>query len=266
MTVHHLNCGSMREIDPGDGRAPARAVSHVLLVETGNALVLVDAGLGADESEATLGPVFTGRAQPVLEPAESALHQVKRLGYDPEDVRHIVLTHLDLDHTGGLRDFPHATVHLHEAELEAALTPSSHPEHANRYRPDHWAHRPLWRSYPSTKGNLWYGFDAVELDGLDLLLIPLAGHTEGHSAVAVRTGDRWLLHAGDAYYHHGQVTRQVSIPMWEALEEVTEVDRPLRQGNLARLRELDREPDVDVFAAHDPWRYEEMLPALYPSR
>jgi glyoxylase-like metal-dependent hydrolase (beta-lactamase superfamily II) len=37
-------------------------------------------------------------------------HQVQRLGFDPRDVRHIVLTHLDFDHAGGLDDFPHATV------------------------------------------------------------------------------------------------------------------------------------------------------------
>jgi glyoxylase-like metal-dependent hydrolase (beta-lactamase superfamily II) len=271
MKIHHLNAGSMREIAPGNDLKPARALNHVLLVETDKALVLVDTGFGTADSEATLGRTFMQRTQPRLEPQETALRQVKNLGYEPEDVRHVVLTHLDLDHTGGLPDFPQATVHLHEAELQAAMTPgNSHPEHDLRYRPAHWAHHPQWTTYQSRKGNSWYGFDALELAGLtDILLIPLAGHTEGHSAVAVRDGDRWLLHAGDAFYHHGQIEadNRWSMPMWEALEEITEIDRPLRMANQARLRELVRDhgDEVDVFSAHDPWafqRYEGMVPAL----
>lgn len=266
--IHHLNCGSMREIDPGNDLPAARALNHVLLVETDNALVLVDSGFGVHDNEETLGQTFLDRAQPLLEPGETALQQVRNLGYAPEDVRHIVLTHLDLDHSGGLADFPHATVHLHDAEYRAAMAATSgHPEHNLRYRPAHWAHRPHWSTYPSRKGNSWFGFDALELTGLtDVLLIPLAGHTAGHSAVAVRDGARWLLHAGDAFYHHGQIDpeNRWSMPMWEALEEITETDRPLRIANQARLRELIRDhgDEVTVFAAHDPWRYAEMVPAL----
>jgi glyoxylase-like metal-dependent hydrolase (beta-lactamase superfamily II) len=51
------------------------------------------------------------------------------------------------------------------------------------------------------------GFEAVrDLDGLppEILLVPLAGHTWGHSAVAIDTGDGWLLHAGDAYFFRGE--------------------------------------------------------------
>ena len=77
--------------------------------------------------------------------------------------------------------------------------------------------------------------------------------------MVVRTGERRLLHAGDAFYHQGQVNpaRRWSMPLFEALEEIAEVDRPLRMGNLARLRELAREhgDEVEVFSAHDPWAF-----------
>jgi glyoxylase-like metal-dependent hydrolase (beta-lactamase superfamily II) len=292
LRVHHLNCGSMREIEPNDGPLsplrPARAVCHCLLIETPTSgLVLIETGLGSaaiERPQEVLGDEFLGRAQPVLDVQETAARQVDRLGHSPDDVRHIVLTHLDLDHAGGLPDFPHAQVHVHDAEHRAAMAaPGVHPEDRVRYRPSQWAHRPRWVTYASHQGDAWFGFDAVrQLEGLpaDILLIPLAGHTRGHTAVAVQLSraDRdverppWLLHAGDAYYYHGEIDPEHprSHPGMDLLQAITEVDRPLRLGNLARLRDLVRfhGDEVEVVSAHDPWElqhHEERMTAIEPS-
>src|SRR3546814_2886084 len=62
------------------------------------------------------------------------------------------------------------------------------------------------------RGERWFGFEAVrDLDGLppEILLVPLPGHTWGHSGVAVQEdGGGWLLHAGDAYFYRGEVGSQ----------------------------------------------------------
>jgi len=50
------------------------------------------------------------------DPEETAIRQVVGLGYSPEDVRHMVLTRLHLDHNGGLPDLPWAKVHAFATE------------------------------------------------------------------------------------------------------------------------------------------------------
>ncbi|MHA6630800.1 MBL fold metallo-hydrolase [Pseudonocardia sichuanensis] len=265
MTVHHLNCGTMR---PAGGRlvsgtgsvlATAEMVCHCLLIETGAGLVLVDTGLGTGDvtdPDATLTRQFRLMARPVLDRAETARHQVERLGHDPADVRHVVLTHLDLDHAGGLRDFPDAEVHVLRTELEAARTARSSRER-ERYPSAQWAHGPRWRPH-DPRGEEWFGFQAVrELPGLppDVLLVPLTGHTVGHTGVAVRDGDRWLLHAGDAYFFHGEMRPEgpACPPGLRVMQRRMEVAHGLRLANQERLRELahTRSDEVTVFCAHD---------------
>ncbi len=184
------------------------------------------------------------------------MRQVAALGHDPADVRHIVVTHLDLDHAGGLADFPKATVHLHEGEHAAAMRPTLATR--SRYRGVQWAHAPAWKTYRETEGDPWFGFAAVRaLDGLpeDILLVPLPGHTRGHTGVAVDTGDGWLLHAGDAYMHrHDIKPGGRPSPLLSVFQTIVQVDGPARRANRDRLAALAaaHSGQVTVFCAHDP--------------
>lgn len=266
MKVHHLDCGTMRPLGGrlinGD-RPPwrtAELVAHCLLIETGAGLVLVDTGFGTDcvaRPAAVLGRGFLLGCRPVLDVAQTALHQVRDLGFAADDVRHIVLTHLDLDHAGGLADFPRARVHLHRPEFDAATNPRGLQER-QRYRPAQWAHGPDWRTYEAGDGDRWFGFEAVrELDGPagDLVLIPLAGHSRGHTGVAVRTGDRWLLHAGDAFFHRGEVVAPPHCtPGLKLFQGLVQAESAARHANQTRLRELAAAhgDEVDIVCAHDP--------------
>jgi len=263
MRVHHINCGTMcpasARLVLGEGGlfARARMVCHCLLIESDDGLVLVDTGLGerdvADPSR--LGRRFLVRSAPRLDPAETAVAHVERLGFTRTDVRHIVPTHLDLDHVGGLADFPAATVHVFGDELAAARAPTG-PSKTFGYRPVQWSHGPRWAPY-AVAGERWFGFDAVRVIpglGTDVLLVPLVGHSAGHCGVAVRTGDRWLLHAGDAYFHHREIDPLAPrTPLglrWFQRRRST--DDAARVANQARLRQLVAEHagEVSVFSAH----------------
>lgn len=263
MIVHHLNCGTCCPVGGRllDGRSRglfARLVCHVLLIETDAGLVLVDTGLGmADVSRpwSRLSPAFLLMNNFRLRPTETALAQVRHLGFDPRDVRHIVLTHLDFDHAGGIADFPDATVHVIRAEFDAAQAQAG-AWGKRRYRPVQWSHDVRWQLY-ETDGEPWNGFrTARNLAGLppELLLVSLIGHTIGHAGIAIETARGWLLHAGDAYVHSSEMERASGLPRMAHYQDILDNDHEARVANRDRLRTLACDPDANtrVFCSHDP--------------
>jgi glyoxylase-like metal-dependent hydrolase (beta-lactamase superfamily II) len=264
MRIHHLNCGCMCPVGgrlwDGASRGPtARLVCHCLLVETERGLVLVDTGFGMRDVEhpyERLSPFFIHSNRIRFERRYTAVDQVKSRGFSPRDVRHIILTHLDFDHAGGLEDFPQATVHVLQSEADAALVRRGFI-HRRRYRPEQWDEVRNWR-FHDRGGARWFGFDAVrDLDGVppEILMIPLPGHTVGHAGVAIDTPDGWLLNAGDAYFHrHEMDASPHCTPGLAAYQRMMEMDRPTRLHNQERLRALanDRRSDVRIFCSHDP--------------
>lgn len=240
----------------------APIVCHVLLVETDNGLVLVDTGFGLEDvadPRRRMGPTWrVFRA--VLDPAETAAHQVERLGFQRHDVRHIVVTHFDLDHIGGLSDFPQAQVHVTAAEIDGAMRFPSWREKL-RFRSVQWAHGPRIVEH-TPAGEAWRGFAAAqELGDIapGIVLLALPGHTRGHAAVAVDAGHGWVLHAGDAFYGRGTLTGGSVPTVLSAMETAIAFDLDQVRRNHARLSELHQrgEPDLTIVSAHDPVLYEQ---------
>ncbi len=261
--IHHLNCGTMcprgRRFLAGEGGLfeSTRLVCHVLLIEHDGSLTLVDTGFGSHDvnNRGQLGRPFLAVVRPQLILGETASARVAELGLDPGEVRHIVLTHMDLDHAGGLPDFPNAEVHVFAGEHRAAMHPTLRER--SRYIPAQWAHGPRWVPHTFT-GEDWFGFETVRPmpgGGDEILMIPLAGHTRGHTGVAVRWGSGWLLHCGDAYFHRSEVATPPSCPLGlQVFETLNQADGKLRHANQERLRELaDRHHgEVELICAHDP--------------
>ena len=254
MKVHHLNCGTMRP-----PRTPGGLVCHVLLLETDRGLALVDSGLGlrdAADPGARFGPARF-YVRPRFDEDEAAVRQVERLGFDPRDVRDIVLTHFDADHVGGLADFPWARIHLTDDEADAALHPRSLVER-NRYLVSQRDHGPVYVRHTPGAGEAWRGFAAAEeLSGIapGVVMISLPGHSRGHAAVAVDNGERWIVHAGDAFYHHGQIDGTGHVPRTlTAMERLVAHDMPRVRANRERLAELQaaQASELLLVNAHDP--------------
>ena len=276
MRIHHLNCGTDCPLGGAlfDGRSRGllgRIVCHCLLIETdAHGLVLVDTGYGlrdVDHPHDRPSPRITLPWRMMLNirlhERETAVRQVEALGFRAQDVRHIIATHLDFDHAGGLDDFPQATVHVMAREYDDATGPRTGPGIGfvgrNRWRPAQLADVQHWQRY-GARGEPWFGFDAVrDLTGLppEILMVPLPGHTWGHAGVAVRRNDgSWLLHAGDAYFYRGEMrqARRRCTPGLRAYQRLMEVDARSRLTNQARLRTLSivHRDEVLVTCTHDP--------------
>lgn len=236
-------------------------VCHVLLVETDNGLVLVDTGHGSHDCDdpGRVGPTrFLFR--PALDHEETAARQIERLGFSRDDVTHIVVTHFDMDHIGGISDFPEAQIHTTAAEALGAVHAPTRQEKF-RFRSAQWAHGPKLVEH-DPDGEAWRGFAAAkELTEISpgIVLVSLPGHTRGHACIAVDAGNRWVLHCGDAFYHPGTVDGRSTVPgAIKALEPMLAFDRKRVRDNHARLAELyrRREPDLLMVCAHDKSLYE----------
>ncbi|MEJ2488051.1 MAG: MBL fold metallo-hydrolase [Anaerolineales bacterium] len=234
MTVHLLNCGSMNPYFP-----PVKNGITCLLAETNLGLVLVDTGFGLNDIQhprLAMRFYLTMMRSP-RDVNETAYYHLKRLGYNPNDMRHIIMTHLHFDHAGGLADFPKAKIHLSQPELDHITRGRLGWE----YDRSHFEHGPVWTPHQLT-GESWFGFDAIRLEVFtpEIWLVPLTGHSPGHAGVAIATGSGWILHAGDA------------IPFNADFDNVPDrISRLMLGPHIPKIREFTKNhPEIMTVGSH----------------
>lgn len=242
------------------GLGPSVLACHCLLLDYGEGgLVLVDTGVVSTDPAADRtrhNPFFRAVDRLDLDPTQSARNRILGLGLDPERVGHVVLTHLDFDHAAGLPDFPGATVHLSAVEAKHAQNPIG-PIARARYQSGQWAGVRHWRTHAGFPDS-WFGLPAARLDGVpgEILLVSLPGHTRGHCGVAVRTDTAWLLHAGDAIFHHRELHRgPPGMPtLARAYQWFMQESQVRRRRSLHKLQDLvdHHGREVRVICTHDP--------------
>jgi glyoxylase-like metal-dependent hydrolase (beta-lactamase superfamily II) len=236
----------------GDG------VIHCLLVDTGDGLALVDTGWGLADciSPPARVKLFANLVGCPLDVNETAIRQTERLGYNPAEVTHIFLTHMHLDHAGGLPDFPNATVHIHVDELDACLHSKTYMERWT-YIPEHYAHQPKWQTH-QTQGHQWFGLDCappIQVGKTEFIMLPFPGHTRGHCAVAIRVDKKWLLHCGDMYGYYRQIdsNQPYAYPGGKFLEFLITTGFKMPRHHWDRIRKLlEAHGDkIQAFCSHD---------------
>lgn len=221
------------------------------LIEHPRGLVLVDTGLSRELSPAgvydvkaaatVLSPRLVAFYHPCVPAGMTAAEQLKAMGIRPEDLKLIVLTHLDADHVMGLKSLRGA---------EKILLPED--EYFWSCRAVYKARQPwkLWMEENITREfyrgsplgpNRW-AIDVFDDESLQLVNVP--GHTDGQAAVIVRNGARFVILAADAAF---------SPRNWR--EEITPgfgFDRRQQLKSLRWLKEMENDPGcVGILCSHD---------------
>ncbi len=167
----------------GPRKMRIRGAMHAVLVETGDGLVLLDAGFGPELPEALVGRYELRRERSLMDHLQEA-------GHAAEDVTHVVLSHLDADHVGWALEppsFPNATVYVQEDALEEAR---SMPEGDGRREAVPAVERGIeegWCELLSGNGEIVPGI-RVEVR---------AGHSAGHQICWIGSGDDVALYTAD---------------------------------------------------------------------
>ncbi len=171
---------------PKEFRFPAYAFA----LEHPDGLILIDTGMNARAWPAP-GPVWRVVPKGTIAAKEEIGPAMRAQGLTPEDVRTVVVTHLDPDHIGGVGHFPGAEVLVHRREHEFAHTRGGRL----RQRPQDWpAFRPaLYDLDPEPYG----AFPRSKAVRDDIHVVPLPGHSIGQVGVVVRAGDTRLFFTAD---------------------------------------------------------------------
>ena len=169
----------------------------IVMIDTGEIAAVNDPDYLAKES--AYARFIAGRISKFsIAEEESLSYKLAGINLKPEDIKLIVLTHLHLDHTDGIRFFPKTEFIVHEYEYKHPYSnlPTTYPAW---FKPNPVNYRPnqvetFDHAYPITSSG-------------DLLYVPTPGHTNGHSSIIFKTDDFDIVFAGDISYDQEQVLR-----------------------------------------------------------
>lgn len=195
---------------------------NVVVVRSGDRTILVDAGLGLEF------PDFPRAGQMAM--------RLRGAGIDPSAVTDVVLTHLHMDHVGGLlaeglqsQLRPDLRVHLAAAEAEFWVSPDFSRTAMPQSVPD--VLRSVAARFLDEYRDHLQPFETEYEVAPGVLVSRTGGHTPGHSIVRLASGDDRLTFAGDAVFAPG-----FENPLWHnGFEHDPEEAAKVRIGLLQEL-------------------------------
>ncbi len=213
--------------------------------------ILVDTGLHpsiATDGKENFGGAANRFGKPVLKAGEDVPAQLRSRGLDPNEIPIVVMTHLHLDHSSAISEFPNSTFVVSEPEWAEATSGSGGL--MKGYRGQHVDFAFEYRTVDFDRGNIdsyaSFGrtFDLFGDGSVRLAFTP--GHSAGHMSVICRLAKRDFVIGGDAMYLLDQLLGRAALP-----------PRPEDAHNFRRsLQELrlfhSQFPDAVITPGHDP--------------
>ena len=222
--------GGEEGMDKFDKNVRYRGSLQNYLIDTGDEVILVDTGLPAgtpEEAPDENSLAFTGKD------ISSYMEAFAALGYKPEQVTKILLTHKHSDHSGEVRSFPNAKIYVNEDELSA----------------DELQGVPNLVPVKFTDG-AYYNFPACQKIRDGIYFIKAKGHTNGNSIVVVELD-------GLFYMIHGDIT-YVDEALYQNKLSVVFDDLPAARETLNHVRDFIRNHPTVYLSTHTPQGYENL--------
>jgi len=212
--------------------------------------ILVDTGLHpsiATDGKENFGGLAARFGHPSLEPGKDVPSQLRERGLDPGEIPIVVMTHMHIDHTSAISEFPSSTFVLSETEWRAAAT-GGQPL-LNGYRRPHFDYAFDYRTVDFDRAGIdsyaTFGrsFDLFGDGSIRLAYTP--GHSAGHISVICHLKERDFVIGGDATYTQAQLDGDA--PLAPRPFDAHNYRRSLQELKLFR-REF---PDAIVTPGHD---------------
>ena len=231
--------------------AIAVPMSAFLIRHPSAGAILVDTGLHpsiATDPKENFGSLGARFGKPTLAPGEDVPSQLRKRGLEAGEIPIVVMTHLHLDHTSAISEFPNSTFIVSETEWQdAAHGPSPRTK---GYRRAHFDYAFDYRTVSFDRGNIdsyaSFGrtFDLFGDGSIHLAYTP--GHSAGHMSVICRLKEHDFVIGGDTMYTLGQLDG--SDPGPPRPHDAHNFRRSLQELRLFR-RQF---PDAVIAPSHDP--------------
>ena len=212
-------------------------------IEHPEGVIVVDTGANAGlKSLPRWHPYFQFAVRFDIEPEQEVGPQLLRLGIGARDVKTVVLTHLHIDHDGGLAHFPHSRI---LADSEEIARTAGIAGAMQGYLPNRW---PKWfnpeRLAWQRSAYAPFVQSARITNAGDVVAVPTPGHTPNHLSVIVRNGEDQIMLAGDASY--------LESTMLSGTVDGVSPSESVAIATLAAIRELCAQHPTIYLPAHDP--------------
>jgi glyoxylase-like metal-dependent hydrolase (beta-lactamase superfamily II) len=168
---------------------------NAVMVRSGTQTILIDAGLGSDPD------LHLPRAGQLIKRLDAA-------GIDLSSVTDLILTHMHMDHVGGLlvdgvKERLREDLRIHVAAAEVKFWESPDFTHTNMPQGFPDALRATAKQFVKMYGSQIRPFEEQHDVAPGVVVRRTGGHTPGHSVVRVASGGEALTFAGDAVFAVG---------------------------------------------------------------
>ena len=199
------------------------------LIDTGNEVILVDTGFQNDfkAPEKKLGaPLYMG------EKVKDYMEAFAELGYKPEQVTKILITHKHPDHSAAIQYFPNAKVYISPEDADAMKL----PEGGNIIRSEY---KESFKNFPRAEkvaDGIWF--------------IEAKGHTKGNSIIIAENDGLYYMMHGDVTYCDAALKANKLSIVFEDIEAA--------RITLDRVREFIQQNPTVYLSTHCPEGYENL--------